>query len=637
MRFCPPRVLPLLAYGLAAALGCAGAGSATGTGGVTAGPRQGRLVQHRHRRTSSSGSAGTTGGGGTSGSGIAGTTGSGGSVGPGAGGMSAAADDRQRGGRHGRRGTIRSTERRAPRARPAAAPPAPPARAAPAASARWRRSSTCRRSPTVYLVVDRSGSMFHCLTTSELVCSTKADTSWTKLKTAIQTVMMQLDARGSLRLHDDLRDQSDRGRIVPAADRGHARRQRHPEADQQRRHQDQVRRARHPVAEPERRDEHGQEVRVAGDVLDPGGHQGAHGRHDAGRQVHHLHHRRTGGLLRRRARDLRVRLHRRRAAGRVRGERQDDRLRPSDDAVQSARRRPAGLRERRRGRDDGAGPDVRPRHDRDLRPVPGRHALEDGSDGVGPPDHARTDGDGGDVRDDGGTDQALQARAPRTQTMLVTQLSKALAGVKSCTFDLNDVGGKTIKVDTSKLTQAHVLIQGTEVPLERHQRLERRRRRRRRSWSSAAPRARRGACRTAPRSISSSRAAASSSSKPMTKTHSFACLGATALLLAWLHRRRQADTDRNGGHGLRHRGHQRRRHQRRRDHGHRNRQRRQHRLRRQLRHLHRRLEERRRLRGDDDGGRAGAARSLRHGGHLEIDGADDRRGPRPSGTPSSPR
>ena len=51
------------------------------------------------------------------------------------------------------------------------------------------------------------------------------------------------------------------------------------------------------------------------------------------------------------------------------------------------------------------------------------------------------------------------------QNMLVTQLSTALAGVKSCTFDLNDVSGKTIKVDTTKLNQAHVKIQGVEVPL----------------------------------------------------------------------------------------------------------------------------------------------------------------------------
>jgi len=50
------------------------------------------------------------------------------------------------------------------------------------------------------------------------------------------------------------------------------------------------------------------------------------------------------------------------------------------------------------------------------------------------------------------------------QTQLVTQLSTALAGVKSCTFDLNDVGGKSIKVDPMKLDQAKVKIEGTEVP-----------------------------------------------------------------------------------------------------------------------------------------------------------------------------
>jgi len=51
------------------------------------------------------------------------------------------------------------------------------------------------------------------------------------------------------------------------------------------------------------------------------------------------------------------------------------------------------------------------------------------------------------------------------QTMLVTQLTQALAGVKSCTFDLTDVGGKAIKVDTTKLDQAHVKIEGMDVAL----------------------------------------------------------------------------------------------------------------------------------------------------------------------------
>jgi hypothetical protein len=51
------------------------------------------------------------------------------------------------------------------------------------------------------------------------------------------------------------------------------------------------------------------------------------------------------------------------------------------------------------------------------------------------------------------------------QTALVNTLSMALQGVKSCTFDLKDVGGKAIKVDTSKLNQSHVFIEGKEVPL----------------------------------------------------------------------------------------------------------------------------------------------------------------------------
>ena len=46
--------------------------------------------------------------------------------------------------------------------------------------------------PTVYLMVDRSGSMFHCLTADRCVCPTKTDTSWSTLKTAVQTVVTQL-------------------------------------------------------------------------------------------------------------------------------------------------------------------------------------------------------------------------------------------------------------------------------------------------------------------------------------------------------------------------------------------------------------------------------------------------------------
>jgi hypothetical protein len=49
--------------------------------------------------------------------------------------------------------------------------------------------------PTVYLVVDRSGSMFHCLSSSQCVCPTQADSSWSTLKTAIGPLITKLDAQ----------------------------------------------------------------------------------------------------------------------------------------------------------------------------------------------------------------------------------------------------------------------------------------------------------------------------------------------------------------------------------------------------------------------------------------------------------
>jgi hypothetical protein len=53
------------------------------------------------------------------------------------------------------------------------------------------------------------------------------------------------------------------------------------------------------------------------------------------------------------------------------------------------------------------------------------------------------------------------------QTALVNEISSALSGVKSCVFDLSDpTSGKPITVDTTQLDKAHVLIMGTEVPLD---------------------------------------------------------------------------------------------------------------------------------------------------------------------------
>ena len=49
--------------------------------------------------------------------------------------------------------------------------------------------------PTVYLLVDRSGSMFNCLSNSNQFCPNMMDTSWYTLKTAIESVIVQLDSQ----------------------------------------------------------------------------------------------------------------------------------------------------------------------------------------------------------------------------------------------------------------------------------------------------------------------------------------------------------------------------------------------------------------------------------------------------------
>src|SRR5207244_10127647 len=51
--------------------------------------------------------------------------------------------------------------------------------------------------PSVYVLVDRSGSMFHCLTgsTTDVICSDPANTAWTKLKGAVEMVMSSLETQ----------------------------------------------------------------------------------------------------------------------------------------------------------------------------------------------------------------------------------------------------------------------------------------------------------------------------------------------------------------------------------------------------------------------------------------------------------
>lgn len=52
------------------------------------------------------------------------------------------------------------------------------------------------------------------------------------------------------------------------------------------------------------------------------------------------------------------------------------------------------------------------------------------------------------------------------QTMLVNQLSQALSGVKSCTFDLNNLNGKKITVDQTMLDKVAVKVQDMPVALD---------------------------------------------------------------------------------------------------------------------------------------------------------------------------
>ena len=65
-----------------------------------------------------------------------------------------------------------------------------------------------------------------------------------------------------------------------------------------------------------------------------------------------------------------------------------------------------------------------------------------------------------------GTTKPYQPSAAN-ESQLVSQLSAALAGVKSCSFDLSDVNGKSIKVDTTQaLAMANVMIEGTTDPAQ---------------------------------------------------------------------------------------------------------------------------------------------------------------------------
>ncbi len=58
------------------------------------------------------------------------------------------------------------------------------------------------------------------------------------------------------------------------------------------------------------------------------------------------------------------------------------------------------------------------------------------------------------------------APAAAEQAAIVAQLSAALSGVKCCTFDLSNVNGQSIKVDLNKLGEASVKVENVAVPLD---------------------------------------------------------------------------------------------------------------------------------------------------------------------------
>ena len=307
--------------------------------------------------------------------------------------------------------------------------------------------------------------MFHCLTSTQSVCANKADTSWSQLKDAIQSVITQLEAevRFGFTTIFGTDPSNGRGGMCPLISGTLA---------------DNVPPALNNAANIKTKYDNlawpleaesstsGKKFESPAMYAITAAAKALMADTDARRQVHHLHHRRAGGLLRRRARDLRVGLHRRRAAGRVRREHPDDRLRPSDDAVQSAAGAVLDA-----FANAGAGEPTVPSLTSGLDAT----AIFDQCQGVMPwrtdltaSGHPTTRGPTAVVGTYATTAGPTKPFKPNAadQNMLVTQLSAALAGVKSCTFDLNDVGGKAIKVDTKQLNQASVKIEGTEVPLD---------------------------------------------------------------------------------------------------------------------------------------------------------------------------
>lgn len=153
------------AAGKSGAAGVSGAGTAGTTGTGVAGTTGSSGIAGTSGSSGIAGTTGSSGAAGTIGTGVAGTTGSSGTAGTngtGAAGTTGAAVD-----------------------------------AGSDAACQSANYVFTPMIPTVYLLVDRSGSMFHCLTgnTGDAVCADPTNTSWYNLKTAIESVLTQLDTQ----------------------------------------------------------------------------------------------------------------------------------------------------------------------------------------------------------------------------------------------------------------------------------------------------------------------------------------------------------------------------------------------------------------------------------------------------------
>jgi hypothetical protein len=460
MRF-RPLCLPwsrsaLFVFGLVVTLGCAGASTSTGAAGSSGSGSGG---------TSGAGNAGTSGSAGTSGG--AGTSGNAGSTSPGAGGLAgtttgAAGTGGSTGGNSssGNSGTTGIGGVTA-------------GAAGTTGSGGGGTGGICQMAtleyepkiPTVYLVVDRSGSMFHCLASTQNVCPNKADTSWSQLKTAIQSVITQLEAQvrfGFTTIYGT-DPSNNRGGMCPVITGTLA---------------DNV---------PPKL-ENADEIKAVYDGLDlkwPLESESSTSGKKFESPASYAIAATTKALM----------------SFTEPGDKYmifitdgqedycDDALEicASDSTVGALQAAFAanirtivfGLQTTQFNLPPavldafataGAGEPTVPSLMSGLDPT----AIFDQCQGVTPwrtdltaSGHPTTRGPTATVGTYATTAGPTKPFKPNAadQTMLVTQLTQALAGVKSCTFDLNDVSGKAIKVDTAKLNQAHVKIEGVEIPL----------------------------------------------------------------------------------------------------------------------------------------------------------------------------